>query len=210
MKEIIKEILQESTKQSIVHLDSITDMEIKRFRTRGLIPVVIVYEDMSGHFDIDAIETTAQVKALQNDALHNMQDIDVYILTKEQHDSAVAFISHIQVLIQKYFHQIQLMRELFQATLVQKIMKNDFPKKTDDTQVAQHRINRGETRDKAKKLLDSLHAELLKHLVHGDDTLLQQKLDAVLNSDINWEKDVVKSLREHYKQLVKAAQQRIR
>jgi hypothetical protein len=62
-------------------------------------------------------------------------------------------------------------------------------------------FNRGEIRKKADYLLDILGAAYLRNI--GDDNRVEvkQRLEDIENSGIDWNKDVVKSVREKYKQL---------
>ena len=62
-------------------------------------------------------------------------------------------------------------------------------------------FNRGEIRKKADYLLDILGAAYLRNI--GDDNReeIKQRLSDIQNSGIDWNKDVVKSVREKYKQL---------
>ena len=62
-------------------------------------------------------------------------------------------------------------------------------------------FNRGEIRKKADYLLGILGAAYLRNI--GDDNRdeIKQRLDDIENSGIDWDKDVVKSVREQYKQL---------
>ena len=62
-------------------------------------------------------------------------------------------------------------------------------------------FNRGEIRKKANYLLGILGAAYLRNI--GDDNRdeIKQRLDDIENSGIDWDKDVVKSVREQYKQL---------
>jgi hypothetical protein len=62
-------------------------------------------------------------------------------------------------------------------------------------------FNRGEIRKKADYLLDILGVAYLRNI--GDDNReeIKQRLSDIQNSGIDWNKDVVKSVREKYKQL---------
>lgn len=62
-------------------------------------------------------------------------------------------------------------------------------------------LNRGEIRKKADYLLDILGAAYLRNIVDDNRDEIKQRLDDIKNSGIDWNKDVVKSVREKYKQL---------
>jgi hypothetical protein len=65
-----------------------------------------------------------------------------------------------------------------------------------------HEINenetRGEIRKKADILLDKLHALATIHLVDDVTDRIKQQVDLINNSGIDWDHDVVKSVREKY------------
>jgi hypothetical protein len=62
-------------------------------------------------------------------------------------------------------------------------------------------INKGEIRKKADYLLDILGAAYLRNICDDNREEIKQRLSDIENSGINWDKDVVKSVRERYKQL---------
>lgn len=64
--------------------------------------------------------------------------------------------------------------------------------------------NRGEIRKIADELLGHLHADLLSNIAYDNRENITKSLNNVKNSDINWDKDVVKSVRTKYRYLMDA------
>jgi hypothetical protein len=62
-------------------------------------------------------------------------------------------------------------------------------------------INRGELRKKADELLDLLSAAYLGNIAWDNRNEIKKRLDNIKNSGIDWDKDVVKSVRDKHKQL---------
>lgn len=62
-------------------------------------------------------------------------------------------------------------------------------------------MSRGEIRKKADELLGKLSAAYLGNITWDNREEIQKRLNDINNSDIDWDKDVVKSVRENYKQL---------
>lgn len=62
-------------------------------------------------------------------------------------------------------------------------------------------FNRGEIRKKADYLLDILGAAYLRNISDDNRDEIKQRLSDIENCGIDWDKDVVKSVREKYKQL---------
>ena len=62
-------------------------------------------------------------------------------------------------------------------------------------------LSRGEIRKKAEELLGQLSAAYLGNVAWDNREEIQKRLNDINNSGIDWEKDVVKSVREKYKQL---------
>lgn len=62
-------------------------------------------------------------------------------------------------------------------------------------------LNRGEIRKQADELLDMLSVAYLENISWDNREEIQKRLNDINNSDIDWNKDVVKSVREKYKQL---------
>lgn len=62
-------------------------------------------------------------------------------------------------------------------------------------------INRGEIRKKAEELLGKLSAAYVGNIAWDNRDEIKRKLDDIKNSGINWDKDVVKSVRNKYKNL---------
>ena len=71
-------------------------------------------------------------------------------------------------------------------------------------------INRGEIRKKADYLLDVLASELLKHLNSDRSNEIKTAINNIKTSDINWETDVVKSVRHKLNLLLSAANERLK
>jgi len=64
--------------------------------------------------------------------------------------------------------------------------------------------NRGEIRKDADKLLGDLHATLLSNIAYDNRENIKKSVENIKNSYINWDKDVVNSVKEKYKELMKA------
>lgn len=64
--------------------------------------------------------------------------------------------------------------------------------------------NRGEIRKDADKLLGDLHAALLSNIAYDNRENIKKSVENIKNSYINWDKDVVNSVKEKYKELMKA------
>jgi hypothetical protein len=62
-------------------------------------------------------------------------------------------------------------------------------------------INRGEIRKQADILLGALASAYLRNNAYDNRSEIKQRLEDINASDINWNKDVVKSVRDKYKQL---------
>jgi hypothetical protein len=62
-------------------------------------------------------------------------------------------------------------------------------------------MNRGEIRKKAEELLGQLSAAYLGNIAWDNREEIQKRLNDINNSDIDWDKDVVKSIRDNYRQL---------
>ena len=62
-------------------------------------------------------------------------------------------------------------------------------------------MSRGEIRKKAEELLGQLSAAYLGNIAWDNREEIQKRLDDINNSGIDWDKDVVKSVRDNYKQL---------
>lgn len=64
--------------------------------------------------------------------------------------------------------------------------------------------NRGEIRKIADELLGHLHAALLGNIAYDNREKIKKCLDEIKKSGIDWEKDVVKSVRDEYKHFMDA------
>jgi len=64
--------------------------------------------------------------------------------------------------------------------------------------------SRGEIRKEADQLLGNLHAALLGNIAYDNRENIKKSVENIKNSNINWDKDVVKSVREKYNELMKA------
>lgn len=62
-------------------------------------------------------------------------------------------------------------------------------------------FSRGEIRKKAEELLDKLAVAYLGNIAWDNRNEINKKLSDINNSGIDWNKDVVKSVRDKYKQL---------
>jgi len=62
-------------------------------------------------------------------------------------------------------------------------------------------LNKGEIRKQAEDLLGKLSAAYLGNIAWDNRDKIQKVLDEINNSSIDWEKDVVNSVKERYKQL---------
>jgi hypothetical protein len=62
-------------------------------------------------------------------------------------------------------------------------------------------MSRGEIRKKAEELLGQLSAAYLGNIAFDNRKEIQKRLDDINNSGIDWDKDVVKSVRYNYRQL---------
>ena len=62
-------------------------------------------------------------------------------------------------------------------------------------------MSRGEIRKHAEELLGQLSAAYLGNIAWDNREEIQKRLDDINNSGIDWDKDVVKSVRDNYKQL---------
>ena len=62
-------------------------------------------------------------------------------------------------------------------------------------------MSRGEIRKKAEELLGQLSAAYLGNVAWDNRKEIQKRLDDINNSGIDWDKDVVKSVRYNYRQL---------
>jgi hypothetical protein len=62
-------------------------------------------------------------------------------------------------------------------------------------------MSRGEIRKKAEELLGQLSAAYLENVAWDNREEIQKRLDDINNSVIDWDIDVVKSVRDNYKQL---------
>lgn len=62
-------------------------------------------------------------------------------------------------------------------------------------------MSRGEIRKKAEELLGQLSAAYLGNIAWDNREEIQKRLDNINNSGIDWDKDVVKSVRDNYRQL---------
>ena len=62
-------------------------------------------------------------------------------------------------------------------------------------------MSRGEIRKKAEELLGQLSAAYLGNIAWDNREEIQKRLDDINNSGIDWDKDVVKSVRDNYRQL---------
>ena len=62
-------------------------------------------------------------------------------------------------------------------------------------------MNKGQIRIKAEYLLDMLSVAYLKNLTENNIEDIKNRLNDIKNSDINWETDVVKSVRIKYNAL---------
>ena len=62
-------------------------------------------------------------------------------------------------------------------------------------------MSRGEIRKKAEELLGYLSAAYLGNIAWDNREEIQKRLDDINNSGIDWDKDVVKSVRDNYRQL---------
>jgi len=66
-------------------------------------------------------------------------------------------------------------------------------------------MNRKEKRGKAVDLLEHLGAAYLRNIAYDNRTEVESMLHLINNSNIDWEKDVVNSLKERYKELTSPA-----
>lgn len=62
-------------------------------------------------------------------------------------------------------------------------------------------INRGEIRKKAECLLENLAAAYLRNICDDNEVEVRTRLDDLKNAGIDWNTDVVKSVRERYNHL---------
>ena len=62
-------------------------------------------------------------------------------------------------------------------------------------------MSRGEIRKKADELLGKLSAAYLGNVAWDNREEIQKRLNDINNSGIDWDKDVVKSVRDNYRQL---------
>ncbi len=62
--------------------------------------------------------------------------------------------------------------------------------------------NRGEIRKIADELLGHLHAALLGNIAYDNREKITKCLDEIKKSEIDWDKDVVRSVRDEYKYLM--------
>lgn len=62
-------------------------------------------------------------------------------------------------------------------------------------------MSRGEIRKKAEELLNKLSAAYLGNIAWDNRKEIKKRLDDINNSGIDWNKDVVISVRDNYKQL---------
>jgi hypothetical protein len=62
-------------------------------------------------------------------------------------------------------------------------------------------MSRGEIRKKAEELLGQLSAAYLRNVAWDNREEIQKRLDDINNSGIDWDRDVVKSVRDNYRQL---------
>ena len=62
-------------------------------------------------------------------------------------------------------------------------------------------MSRGEIRKKAEELLGQLSSAYLGNVAWDNREEIQKRLNDINNSGIDWDKDVVKSVRDNYRQL---------
>lgn len=122
MKEIIKQVLAEQVDKSKIVPATESETKLKHWLRQGLVPVMI--DDR----DVDEFELVVLERPYNSGADRRYGDIrPIYLLTQEQYEHAKTFFDRIDNIYKKYLDQLNNLKELFKATLVQNIMNNKFP-----------------------------------------------------------------------------------
>jgi hypothetical protein len=203
LKQIIKEQLDDSIEpRRIVGMNHVEKQNFKTWQRHGLHPFVI-NDDPKYGISFEQVEYDDLKPLLQRQGSKQA----IYLLTDQQVLMAQRFAEPIMEMINLKRKSIETLKEMFQATLVQRFMKNEFGKMADKHDSDEKIKARNETVATAKQLLRRLDAAMKTgSLGSRDDASIRTALEAVQNSGISWE-ELPPSIRDLHNNLTSKANQ---
>jgi hypothetical protein len=205
MKEIIKQVLEENLVEPrrIVGMSHVDQQDFKTWKRHGLRPFVI-NDDAKFGISFEEIEFSDLKPMLQRQGDKQA----IYLLEEQQVRMAQRFAEPIMQIINLKRKSIETTKQLFEAVLVQKFMKNEFGKMADHHDSDDVINSRNENVAKARQLLNTLDGTMRQGGYSNDD-VIQQALDAVDNSGLDWD-NLPSSIRDRHTKLTTKARQHIR
>lgn len=206
LKQIIKEQLDDAIEpRRIVGMNHVEKQDFKTWSRHGLRPFVI-NDDPKYGISFEQIEYDDLKPLLQRQGSKQA----IYLLTEQQVLMAQRFAEPIMEMINLKRKSIETLKEMFQATLVQRFMKNEFGKMADKHDSDEKIKARNETVTTARQLLRRLDGVMKLGGFSGnhDEASIRTALEAIEKSGINWE-ELPSSIRDLHNKLTSKANQMI-